>query len=122
MMLAGELITRAIDPNETVVAVTRAFFWIIPLSIGFMGMMQMAIASFNARGLPGPPLLISIVRTFVVYIPLCYYGDLWFGYEGIFWATALTNVLGGVIAWWWNQRSLTAGEMMLMEGRQAASG
>ena len=114
MMLAGEAITRAIDPNETVVMVTQAFFWIIPLSIGFMGMMQMAISSFNARGLPGPPLVISIVRTFVVYIPLCYYGDQWFGYEGIFWATAATNVLGGVIAWWWNQHSLNVGEAELV--------
>lgn len=113
MVLAGAAITRTIDANETVVAVTQTFFWIIPLSIGFMGMMQMAISSFNARGLPGPPLVISIVRTFVLYIPLCYYGDRWFGYEGIFWATAATNVLGGLVAWWWNLRSLNVGEALL---------
>ena len=120
MFLAGEAITRQIDPNPTVVDVATTYFLIVPLSIGFMGIMQMAVASFNARGLPGPPFVLSVARTFVAYIPLCYLGDIWFGYTGIFVATALTNVVGGLVAWEWNKRSLAALAPKLAAAPQAS--
>ena len=78
------------------------FFWIIPLSIGFMGMMQVASSCFNALGKPGPALVIAVVRTLVFYIPLTIAGNYLWGYVGIFIATAFSNVVVGVAAWWWN--------------------
>ena len=61
--------------NPKVVATAEIFFLVIPLSIGFMGMMQVANASFNARGLPRPALVISILRGVVLGIPLAVLGD-----------------------------------------------
>ncbi len=106
MLLTGKFIVSLINADEVVVAVTQSFFLIIPLSIGFMGIMQIASSSFNARGLPMPALIISVVRTFVVYVPLAVIADRYWGYVGIFVATALTNVVVGVIAWYWNQQSV----------------
>lgn len=108
MMLFGRMIVGAIDDNPIVGDVAWSFFLIIPLSIGFMGMMQVASSSFNARGLPVPPLSISIVRTLVVYIPLAIWADSLWGYTGIFLATAFTNVLVGTAAWWWNRASVAS--------------
>ena len=108
MMLFGTMIVGAIDDNPIVGEVAFSFFLIIPLSIGFMGMMQVASSSFNARGKPAPALTISIVRTVVVYIPLAIWADWLWGYVGIFLATAFTNVLVGIIAWWWNQQSVAS--------------
>ena len=70
MMLFGRMLVGAIDDNPIVSEVAWSFFLIIPLSIGFMGIMQIAGSCFNARGLPVPPLVISVVRTFVMYVPL----------------------------------------------------
>ena len=106
MMLFGSMIVGAIDDDPIVGEVAWSFFLIIPLSIGFMGMMQVASSSFNARGLPAPALTISIVRTLVVYIPLAIWADWLWGYVGIFLATAFTNVFVGIIAWWWNRASV----------------
>ena len=106
MMLIGDLVVTLIDDNQVVREVAQAFFLIIPLSIGFMGIMQIASSSFNARGLPMPALVISIVRTVIVYIPLAIIANTYWGYVGIFVATAVTNVLVGTGAWYWNQQSV----------------
>ena len=103
MVTCGEWLVRLIDDDPTVVDVAVWFFYIIPLSIGFMGMTQVASACFNALGKPFPSLVISILRALVVYIPLALIGNHLYGYVGIFIATAITNVLVGAIAWQWNR-------------------
>ena len=72
-----------------------------------MGMIQVANSSFNARGLPMPALVISLLRSFAVGIPLAIIGDIYFGYIGVFASTAVCNVLIGVVAWQWNKASVT---------------
>ena len=103
MVTTGEWLVRQIDANPTVVEVAVWFFAIIPLSIGFMGMTQVASSCFNALGRPMPSLVISILRALVVYIPLAMLGNHFLGYIGIFVATAATNVLVGALAWHWNR-------------------
>ena len=109
LAIAGDAVVRLVDPNQTVGEVASMFFLIIPLSIGFMGVMQVATSCFNALGQPFPPLAISIGRTIVFYIPLTILGDYLWGYVGIFIATALTNVLLGTVAWYWNRVAVKRG-------------
>ncbi len=106
MVLVGERLVTLIDDDPTVVDVAVWFFYIIPLSIGFMGMTQVASACFNALGKPFPSLVISILRALAIYIPLALLGNFYLGYVGIFLATAATNVLVGAIAWYWNRAYL----------------
>lgn len=102
MVSVGKHIVALIDDNPTVIEVSVAFFYIIPLSIGFMGMMQVASACFNALGKPTPSLVISILRALAIGVPLALIGNYYLGYVGIFLATAVTNVVVGLIAWRWN--------------------
>ena len=104
MVLVGKYIVAVIDDNPTVIEVSVWFFYIIPLSIGFMGMTQIASSCFNALGKPTPSLVISILRAFVIIVPLAILGNHLYGYVGIFIATAVTNVLVGLLAWQWNWR------------------
>jgi putative MATE family efflux protein len=108
MVSFGGFLVSLIDNNPQVVETAEVFFLIIPLSIGFMGMMQVANSSFNARGLPRPALVISLLRGIVIGIPLTVAGDMLWGYTGIFLATAATNVILGIMAWHWNRRSVEA--------------
>ena len=104
MASCGEwLVGALIDDNPVVLGVASWFFYIIPLSIGFMGMTQVASSCFNALGKPFPSLVISILRALVVYVPLALLGNHFFGYVGIFLATAATNVIVGSVAWSWNR-------------------
>jgi Na+-driven multidrug efflux pump len=106
MVTFGEWLVSLIDDNQIVVDVAGAFFLVIPLTIGFMGIMQVANSSFNARGRPTPAFVLSLVRTLVFYIPLAILGDWLWGYLGIFIATAFTNVSLGIVAWYWNRVSV----------------
>jgi putative MATE family efflux protein len=108
MVSFGGYLVSLIDNNPQVVETAEVFFLCVPLSIGFMGMMQVANSSFNARGLPRPALVISLLRGIVIGIPLTVVGDMLWGYTGIFLATAATNVTLGIMAWHWNRRSVDA--------------
>jgi putative MATE family efflux protein len=106
MLLAGEFLVSLINDDPIVVETASWYLVIIPLSIGFMGMTAIASSSFNAIGKPLPPLVISILRMFVVYIPMALlFNHLW-GYVGIFIATSVSTVILGVLAWQWNRHSL----------------
>ena len=104
MVLVGKSIVAVIDDNPTVIEVSVWFFYIIPLSIGFMGMTQIASSCFNALGKPTPSLVISLLRALVIIVPLAILGNYLYGYVGIFIATAVTNVVVGLLAWQWNWR------------------
>jgi len=104
MVLVGKSIVAVIDDNPTVIEVSVWFFYIIPLSIGFMGMTQIASSCFNALGKPTPSLVISLLRALVIIVPLAILGNYLLGYVGIFIATAVTNVVVGLLAWQWNWR------------------
>ena len=108
MVSFGAYFVSLIDSNPKVVETSEVFFLVIPLSIGFMGMMQVATASFNARGLPRPALVISVLRSILVGIPLVIIGDMLWGYTGIFIGSALTSVIVGMLAWYWNRHSVEA--------------
>ena len=109
LALVGETIVRAIDSDPTVVMVAGVFFLIMPLSIGFMGVMHVATYCFNALGQPLPPLVLSILRSLALYAPLAILGNYLWGYVGIFLATAFSNVVLGVGGWYWNRMAVRRG-------------
>ena len=115
MVTFGEWLVSLIDSNQIVIDVAGAFFLVIPLTIGFMGILQVANSSFNARGRPTPALVLSLVRTLIFYIPLSILGDWLWGYLGIFIATAFTNVLLGIVGWYWNQVSIERDAKLIMQ-------
>ncbi len=109
LALIGEFVVRRIDPDPTVVSVAATFFLIMPLSIGFMGVMHVATYCFNALGQPFPPLVLALLRTLGLYVPLSILGNYLWGYVGIFLATAISNVVLGVGGWYWNRMAVRRG-------------
>ncbi len=101
MALLGGPIVALINQDPEVVETAARYLLIVPFSIGFMGLMQVSSSTFNALGKPFPPLVISLLRSVVLYVPLAIAGSWLFGYVGIFWALTLTSVVLGVVAWGW---------------------
>ena len=66
---------------------------------------MMSSASFNALGKPIPSTILSFTRMFLIYIPLAMTMNHYFGYTGIFIATAISNGCMGVIGFLWFHRS-----------------
>lgn len=109
MILFGEFVVSLINADPKVVATAARYLVIIPLSIGFLGITLTATQSFNALGKPVPPLIISILQMLVVYVPLALLGDYLWGYTGIFIAFTVTNILIGILSWFWISHRIRLG-------------
>ena len=90
------------DPE--VIAIANTYLKIVPISYGMAGIIQVANSAFNALGKPIPVVVATILRMFVLYIPLAYIGSHWFGAVGIFIAATIANVIIGIGAYWWSRR------------------
>ena len=113
MWVGGEFFVRLINEDPEVVATATSYLYIVPISIGFMGMMNVANASFNALSKPMPPLILSLLRMLVVYIPLAIVAGRLYGYVGVFVVTTFTNVLVGLAAWRWNESTIASEQARL---------
>ncbi len=106
MLLFAETLVSLINNDPKVVETAVWYLLIVPLSIGFMGMTAISSSCFNAMGQPLPPLVISILRMFVVYVPMAIAFNFWFGFIGIFLATSISTILLGIVSWYWNRLAI----------------
>lgn len=105
MALCGGRLAAWINADAEVVAVAALYLWIVPISYGCWGLLMMSSASFNALGKPVPSTILSFTRMFAVYVPAAMLLDSFYGYGGIFAATALSNSIMGLAGFWWFRRA-----------------
>jgi len=101
LALFGNEIVALVDDSDSVITTAAFYLAVVPWSYGLWGVLMMASASFNALGKPLPSTLLSFSRMFIIYVPLALLLDNWFGYPGIFVATATSNALGGMLGFLW---------------------
>jgi Na+-driven multidrug efflux pump len=92
--------------NPQVIAVASAYFLMVPISYGCYGLIMSVNATFNGMGKPMPAMIISVMRVLVVYLPLALLLQYFWALQGLFMATAVVNVLMGVIAYFWLMRDV----------------
>ena len=101
LSLTARWFVSLINGDPGVVEAASVYLIIVPVSVGFMGIMLTATQSFNALGKPIPPLVMSILQMLVIYIPLALIGDFLWGYVGIYIAFATTSVIMGTLSFFW---------------------
>lgn len=106
MWIAAPFFVRLISDDPDILASAVDFLFIVPISLGFLGMINVATHSFNALRKPGPALILSLARLYIIYVPLALMLSNWLGYTGVFIATALSSILVGILAWLWNNHVL----------------
>ena len=111
LFVFGEAISGLIDSSPEVIAIAALYLALVPWSYGCWGMLMMATASFNAVGKPLPSTALSFARMVIVYVPLASVLDHYFGYQGIFVATLISNALFGVVAYYWFRSQLSTMSM-----------
>lgn len=92
------------EKNPAVVHYTAEYLRIVPITYGPLGLLFLSAASLNAMGKPLPATVLMLLRAFVLYVPLTYFGAKLMGFEGILFALALTNVSVGVASHLWNKK------------------
>ena len=111
LFVFGEAISGLIDSSPEVIAIAALYLALVPWSYGCWGMLMMATASFNAVGKPLPSTALSFARMVIVYVPLASVLDHYFGYQGIFIATLISNAIFGVAAYYWFRSQLSTMSM-----------
>ncbi|MEM8613910.1 MAG: MATE family efflux transporter [Cyanobacteria bacterium P01_H01_bin.105] len=103
--LGGRSLAALFNQDPSVIAVATQYLWLVPISYGTAGIIQVSSSAFNAMGKPIPSIVMTVARMFVLYIPLAYIGSRIAGPTGIFVAALLSNVIVGGGAYWWNQKT-----------------
>ena len=85
--------------EKEIAEVLEIYLWIQPLSFGMLGIAMLSISVLNALQQPIIAILISVVRLFVLSIPLSYLGASLFGIVGIYMGAAIANTLIGVLSY-----------------------
>lgn len=106
----GRTFAGWVDGNEEVIATATIYLSIVPWTYGIWGVLMMASACFNALGKPLPSTALSFTRMFILYIPLALFMNSRFGYQGVFYATAISNVVMGIIGYLWFKQSFFKGD------------
>ena len=106
LALTGKFLAQIFDKNEQVVHVASLYLLIVPVSYFGRGIILIVISTLNALGKPIPATVISLARTFILYVPLAYLGNALWGINGIFASALAANILAGWGAQAWNSNYL----------------
>ena len=99
LLFFGKFIASVFTSDSQVIEITKQYFIIIGASYAFQGLVLLSTSSFNGLNKPYPSATFSLIRMFVLYVPLAWIGSRFFGINGIFWAGFIANVISGVFSY-----------------------
>lgn len=106
LALAASSLPGIFSDNKDVVSVARSFLLIAPLGYAGYGLVMAINASFNGLGKPMPGVVVSLMRTILLYVPLALIAQYYYGIVGIFAAYTAANVITGFVAYAWAKRTV----------------
>ena len=100
MWFAAEYFVALVNEDLELRETATTYLYIVPFALGFMGMANLAVTTFNALSKPVPALVLSIGQT-LFYVVVALVARELYGHIGIFLAIALASVTAGPIGWVW---------------------
>ncbi len=106
LLVTAPYIAMVFTDDPEVARLIRLFIYIMPLGYGMQGVIILTNSSFNAMHAPMSALWLSIVRLFVMFVPLSYIGSLLAEMTGLFIGGVVANFITAALAWYWFKRFL----------------
>jgi len=100
------VLPQLFSENPEVTKIAGLYLWVAPISYGAYGIVMVMNASFNGMGKPMPAVAISVSRMAVLYVPIAFAGQYYWGVTGIFAAYAVANLASGAISYAWARASV----------------
>ena len=104
LWLSADLLLGAFTKNLDVIASAKSYLMTVSLTFSFLGIVMMTSSVANGIGNPIPALLFTASRLLLLYLPLVWLLSKYMGLDGIYLATAASNTLVGITAWYWASR------------------
>lgn len=98
------------------------YLYIIPISFAFLSIIMISSAISNGLGEPLPALFFTATRLLLLYLPLVWVLSKLFALDGIYVATAVSNICVGIIAFYWIKQKAHNGRTARekLQNRQSA--
>lgn len=100
-LVSGRPVAAIFNDEPAVVSVVIAYMAVVFPSYAVLGALVTTLNAFNALHHAVWSMLLSVLRMFVLYVPLAYVWADAFGSTGVWWAASVANVLAGVVAVFW---------------------
>jgi putative MATE family efflux protein len=106
VMLEGQVVARAFTRDAGIIAEAGRFFMLVPLSNYCFNIFMVVMSAFFGSGHTRPAMIISLLRQWVLRIPVCMilcFG--WgfvpsYGSQGLYAGLVAGNVASAAMAWW----------------------
>lgn len=90
------------DPE--VIDIGSQFLTILAVTFGFIGITRSYTGGLRGAGKTAAAAIITIISLWLFRIPFAYLSLDFLSYEGVWWAFALSNIVGAVLAYLWFRR------------------
>ncbi|WP_226667764.1 MATE family efflux transporter [Microbulbifer aggregans] len=123
LFFIGGPVASLFSDSPQVLAVAVAYLSLVPFSYAGYGFVMSANAAFNGLGHPLPGTLISFLRVLGLYLPLAWLGNKFWGIQGLFMATVISNLVLGAVAYGWLKKYIaeqTGGEDAVTQGQEVS--
>ena len=98
LLATNHWIADAFTDNQEVEKTIIRYLWIMPISYGLQGSTLICCSVLNAIRRPLYAMGLTVLRLFILTVPLAYIGGRLIGTTGIFFGASLSNIITGVIA------------------------
>lgn len=98
LAVAGGAIASEFSDDPAVIGAATTYLWIVPISFGFMGLVNISSGCLNALAKPMPAMAIGLSKSLFVQIPLAYAGAAIWGLGGVFAGMAASTIIVSGIA------------------------
>jgi putative MATE family efflux protein len=106
LAVASGFLPTIFSDSPAVIRVGTLFLLIAPIGYAGYGLVMTINAAFNGMGNPIPGVVVSLMRTILLYVPLAVVGRHFFDITGIFVAYAAANVITGIVAYAWVKKAV----------------
>ncbi len=106
LALVARPLASLFNDNPAVVDKIALYLWIVPVSYGLRGLLQLSTASLSVLRRPLDAAALMLIQVFVLYVPLALLGDRLLGLPGIFGAGGASYIIAGIAAYFWLSRVL----------------
>jgi len=94
LMWQGQHVARFFTSDRDVIAATKVFFLIVPISTYFFGLIMVLSAAFTGSGHTKPVMVLTIIRMWVLRLPVAWSLRWWgLGAPGVYWGMVAGNVI-----------------------------
>ena len=104
--LFASTIAQEMSDSAEISDIITQYLYIVPISYGAYGFVMAVNAVYNSLKCPIPAIYLSVIRTVITALPLCYIAVMYFDLSYIFWALSISNFIGGITAIIWIKKSL----------------